>query len=137
MALSPLKPREDRYVEVKSPPLPSRTYMLDLENGEVIDRMIDGKDALRQFIRKAIVTARYRFLIYDGQYGCELDALLGQDISPSLLKSEITRIITEALIYDDRVDKVTDFEVINDHGKLFVSFTVHSVQETIPMEVTI
>ncbi|MNO23237.1 hypothetical protein D3C76_130370 [compost metagenome] len=137
MALSPLQRREERYEEAKPTTLPSRTYALDFETGQVIERIIDGTEAVRQFIRKAIQTARYRYLIYNSQYGCEIESLLGQDISQQLLKSEITRVITEALREDDRVASVDQFQIVRENDKLFVTFTVHTTQGAVRQEVRI
>lgn len=125
MALSPFQPIEERVdaVDEIAAIEPSKTYRLSYESNE-ISGLIDGEEALRQFIVKAITTARFRFLIYDEQYGSELDELIGADVSLELLQMEIPRVITEALIYDDRVADVTDFEVTRDSDKLFVSFRV-------------
>jgi phage baseplate assembly protein W len=122
MALSPLEP-VDIIEEVEAQPEPSKTYRLDLESGE-IGGLVDGDEALRQFIAKAIRTARFRFLIYDDDYGSELEDLIGEDVTPELLESEIPRVITEALIYDDRVAEVADFRIVRDGDKVTVSFTV-------------
>ncbi|SDE96858.1 Protein of unknown function [Fontibacillus panacisegetis] len=137
MALSPLQNREERFVEVKPIPLPSRTYCLDFETGKIVERIIDGKDAVIQFIHKAIISARYRYLIYNSQYGCEIESLLGQDISPQLLKSEITRVITEALLEDDRIHAVEQFQIVRESDKLFVTFTVLTTEGAIEQEVSI
>lgn len=137
MALSPLQSREERFVEVKPAPLPSRTYMLDFESGQIKEKIIDGQEAIRQSIQKAVLTARYRYLIYNSQYGCEIETLLGQDISPQLLHSEITRVITEALKEDDRVRAVEQFQIERDSDKLFVIFTVITAEGAIEQEVSI
>lgn len=137
MALSPLQRREDRYVEVKQVPLPARTYFLDFDTGQVTEKTIDGKEAVTQFIRKVILTARYRYLIYNGQYGCEIESLLGQDISPQLLHSEIKRVITEALREDDRIQAVEQFQIVRESDKLFVTFTVITAEGAIEQEVII
>lgn len=135
MALSPLLPEEDRVVEVENePPAPSKTYRLGKEE---IGGLIDGEEALKQFIVKAMGTARYRFLIYDDQYGSELDDLIGDDFSPELLQAEIPRIIREALVYDDRIEDVVDFEITRDSNKLYVGFRVVTTDGTsITEEVT-
>ncbi|RCX16466.1 uncharacterized protein DUF2634 [Fontibacillus phaseoli] len=137
MALSPLQGQEERFVLVKAVSAPSRTYSLDFGAGEVEGRMIDGIAAMRQFIRKAVETARYRYLIYNSQYGCELESLLGQDISQQLLKSEITRVISEALLEDDRVKAVEQFHIERDSDKLFITFTVLTSEGVIEQEVSI
>lgn len=137
MALSPLRSREERFVEVKPAPLPSRTYMLDFESGQIKEKLIDGQEAIRQSIQKAVLTARYRYLIYNSQYGCEIETLLGQDISPQLLHSEITRVITEAIKEDDRIQAVEQFQIERASDKLFVTFTVITAEGAIEQEVSI
>lgn len=137
MALSPLRSREERFVEVKPAPLPSRTYMLDFESGQIKEKLIDGQEAIRQSIQKAVLTARYRYLIYNSQYGCEIETLLGQDISPQLLHSEITRVITEAIKEDDRIQAVEQFRIERASDKLFVTFTVITAEGAIEQEVSI
>lgn len=126
MALSPLKSATERAVKINKEPRPSKTYSLDFKTGELGGR-IDGIEALWQFIGKAIYTARFRFLIYTSQYGCEIDELIGQDVSPALLQAEIPRVIREALIYDDRILDVRNFVIRREADALYVTFTVDSV----------
>lgn len=126
MALSPLKRPEDRVVIVTPEIQTGRTYEFDFDGGDFTGSVIDGEDAIRQFIRKALVTARFRYLIYDRSFGSELDALIGQDLTEELQRSEIPRIIREALIYDERILDVYEIEISKDTGDdgLFVSFSV-------------
>lgn len=105
---------------------PSKTWRIDFE-GNRIRGMADGEQALRQFIRKAIETTRNRFIIYDDQYGCELDDLIGQNVSTELIETEIPRLIREALIYDDRVSDVTNIEITRTGSDLNITFTVELV----------
>lgn len=122
MALSPLTPIDTQAEATEvTTPAPSKTYRLGTDS---IGGLIDGEEALRQFIRKAIQTARYRFLIYTDQYGSELESLVGEDVSAELLQAEIPRLVREALIYDDRIDDVVDFEISRDSDKVYVAFHV-------------
>lgn len=125
MALSPFTTAAERVNVVEPVVQPSKTYRLDLDSGE-IGGVIDGEDAARQFIRKALVTQRFRNLIYDRTYGSELESLIEQQTTPELREMEVIRTITEALIYDERVADVRDFEITRDDGsdELFVSFFV-------------
>jgi Protein of unknown function (DUF2634) len=131
MALSPLQPATDRVIEVDSTATiqPSKTYRLD-SNASEIGGLIDGEEALRQFIAKAIRTARYRFMIYNGDYGCEIEDIIGANVSQELLNVEIPRFIREALIYDDRIDDVVDFVITRDSDKVYVAFTVVTADGT-------
>jgi hypothetical protein len=136
MALSPLKRPEERAVQVANTPAPTRTYGFNLGTGE-FSGYVDEKEAMKQFVAKAVATARFRYLIYDGQYGCELDDLIGQDVTPELLTIEIPRVIKEALIYDERIVDVGAFSISREGDKLFVEFTVHTIFGEVTGEVTI
>ncbi len=109
--------------------LPSKTYALDFSNG-VIGGFIDDDNALKQFIYKALITARSRFLIYTDDYGSELEDLIGDSITPALFESEIKRIVYEALAYDDRIEDVTDITPVQQGDVLTISFTVVKVDGT-------
>lgn len=124
MGLSPLQPISARINIVNPTPKPSKTYGFDFDSGEFTNGMIDGEDAICQFVRKAISTARYRFLIYKKSYGCEIESLIGQDLPAALLETEIPRIFSEALEYDDRIADVNDFVIDRQGDQLYVEFTV-------------
>lgn len=137
MALSPLpvEPDDPGVIDTDDEQ-PLKTYALDIEAG-TLGGYVDGTEAIRQFIYKAIRTARFRFPIYDDDYGSEVDALIGQDVSLSLLETEIPRVIEEAIIYDDRIDSVHDFELTREGDRLYVSFYVDIADDVISLEVTI
>jgi phage baseplate assembly protein W len=134
MALSPNG--GTRAVKITQNIKPSKTYSFDFDTGEV-GGIIDGIDAIRQFVRKALATPRFRHLIYNSEYGSELETLIGSDVTAQLLQAEIPRIIREALIYDDRVKDVTDVTITRDRDRLYISFTVSTIEGVITEEVTV
>lgn len=104
---------------------PSLSYKMKLEK-ERIERNVDGIEAVKQMIYKTLMTDRYRFEIYNWNYGIELDDLLGKP--KEFVKAELPRRIEDALIIDDRVDEVTDFEFTDvDKTTLAVKFTVKTI----------
>lgn len=122
MAIIPgsLEEVENDVIEAELTEQPSLTYRIV---GDRIIGRVDGEEAIQQFIAKALRTALNRFLIYDDQYGCDLESLIGASVTRELLEEEIPRVITEALIYDDRISDVVDFGITNEGDKVFVSFT--------------
>lgn len=134
MALSPLQPRKETVVAPQIQT--SKTYKLDFDSGK-LGGIINGKEAVRQFIHKTVTTARFRFPIYTDEYGCELENLIGLDIPIELLNSEIPRVIREALIYDERIKEVNNFDIRRDYDKLYVSFSVTTVEGVINEEVAV
>lgn len=116
---------------------PSRTYAVNWQAGRV-SGFVDGTDALKQAIYKILQTERFAHLIYSWNYGFEANRLIGQ--SAAYLKSEIQRLVTEALLADDRITAVENFKVsITGKRQAAVEFTVVSVfgEMEIETEVTI
>jgi phage baseplate assembly protein W len=138
MALSPLDtidPITDETTEITAD-MPTKTYAMDFTAGD-IGGEVTGLDAIKQYIVKAIKTARFRFSIYDTDYGSEIEDLIGQDVTVALLETEIPRVIEEAIIYDDRILSVYDFTLTREGDRLYVSFYVETAESNIPMEVVI
>jgi phage baseplate assembly protein W len=130
MALSPYANKNtiDRIKQVSKNSAPSLTYEYDFDTQEFTGQLIDKAEALKQFVRKALSTARFRHLIYSSNYGCEVEDLMGEDVSAAFLDSEIPRLITEALIYDERIKSVFGFGVAKDQSsdKVFASFKIEA-----------
>ncbi|MDO7787118.1 DUF2634 domain-containing protein [Desulforamulus aquiferis] len=104
---------------------PSKTYALDFKTGEIKGK-VDGRDAIKQFILKAIKTARYRHLIYSSNYGCEIEELIGRGFTGPFMEAEIMRVTTEAIIYDERITRVYDFKVSATGDQVEVMFSVET-----------
>src|SRR5690625_336636 len=89
---------------------PTFTYGIDFENNRIV-KNIDGLEAMEQAIYLILNTERYRYLIYDWNYGVELSDLFGKD--KAYIYSELKRRIKEALMTDNRITDVTNFEFEN------------------------
>ena len=66
-----------------------------LENGDF--KLIEGNEAIKVWVYKALLTPRYNYSIYSWDYGSELMDLIGKAYTPQLTKSEAKRYIEEAL----------------------------------------
>lgn len=86
---------------------PSRTYRLDFENKRIIGK-VDDAEAVLQFIKKVMNTDKYAYAIYDWYYGNELFTLIGKP--HAYAKTECPRIIEEALLVDDRILSIENFQ---------------------------
>lgn len=104
---------------------PNKSHRMDIDKNR-INGMCDGHDAVKQSIYKILNTERYQHLIYSWNYGVELSDLIGQPVS--YVCSEVQRRITEALLQDDRIKSVTDFEFdINKKHEVVCTFVVHTI----------
>lgn len=115
---------------------PSKTYRINFETGR-ISGMVDEKEALKQFIKKALLTNRSHYRIYSDDYGCEIEQLIGRNVTDSFLQAEIPRMVREALVYDDRINEVTNVTVERQGDAIFISATVDSIYGEVEQEVII
>ena len=88
--------------------IPSKTYYIN-RNTNRISGYIDDKDAIIQAIYLILSTERYESVIYNWYYGTEFDSLVGKN--KDFVKSELKRRIAEAILEDDRILDVTDFDI--------------------------
>lgn len=106
---------------------PTKTYFLDLDNGRIIGN-IDGLEAVKQAIRKAIITSRYKNLIYDSDYGSEVkDMVYDKESTPELIETALPELIKDALSLDTRILNVSDFEFKFENDKAYISFVVDTI----------
>ena len=104
--------------------LPSKDYALNTSEMR-INGSVEDLDAVKQAVYFILNTERYHYLIYSWDYGVELQDLMGQPMSYVI--PEVERRITEALIQDERIESVTDFEFEKEKETLKVSFKIASI----------
>jgi hypothetical protein len=96
----------------------------DVSGMDRISGYIDDIDAVIQTIYLILSIERYEFIIYSWDYGVELVDLFGKPM-PYVI-SELPRRIKEALIQDDRILDVVDFEFERNGKRLHTTFNVIS-----------
>ena len=89
----------------------------------------DKLRAMEQAIYKIINTERYQYIIYSWNYGIELQDLFGQPIP--YVYAELQRRIEEALLNDDRITKVYNFDFSHEGGDVMVEFDVDTIYGTL------
>jgi len=100
---------------------PSRTYKINFETGR-IDGMIDEIDAVKQAVQKVLQTERFEHLIYSGGFGSELSTVIGSD--RATFPSDVKKAIRAALIRDDRIRDLQEWNFEYDGDTATVTFTV-------------
>ncbi len=115
---------EADMIDIEVETEPGRTYALDIENGR-IRGIADELEAVRQAVYCILNTERYETLIYSWDYGVELKELAGEQ--KEYAYPEIKRCITEALLQDDRITAVDDFEFEGSLKAVHVKFKVYTI----------
>lgn len=123
--------------------LPSKTYAMTLDTERAVGRYSDGTEvvyhgrimgytdgqaAVRQAIRKALITPRFKCLIYDSQYGSEIEeAVTADDATREYVRSVIPGFVEDCLKPDTRILGVTDFEFEFSDDGAYISFDADTV----------
>jgi hypothetical protein len=117
---------------------PSRTYRLDFERGRIFAAgSADGLEAVNQFIKKTLLTPRFRCLIYDNQYGSEIkQTIIAGDATRQFIETELPRLVRDALLADTRILDVYGFSISFDSENADIRFTAVTIfGETVIEEV--
>lgn len=103
---------------------PTKTYRMNLQTNR-IRGYVDGQEAMKQVIYKILQTERYQYIMYSWNYGIETLDLYGEPVS--YVCPELERRISEALLWDERIQSVDNFEFnISKKGVVHVTFTAHT-----------
>lgn len=111
---------------------PTKTYMMHIEHNSIIG-ICDEIEAMIQTVYKILNTERYENIIYSWNYGIELRDLFGKSID--YVCSELSIRIEEALLQDDRIISVSNFEYdTSTKGTVKLTFVVHTIYGNIESE---
>lgn len=108
---------EDFTIEEQS----NKTYKLNIEDNTIVGTC-DDLEAIKQTIYCILNTERFDCLIYSWNYGIEIKELLGEQ--STYVIPELERLIKEALMQDDRIDNVIDFDFVQEKNNIKAKFKV-------------
>ena len=111
----------------------SNTYKMQVDADRVKGNVRTNLEAVQQAIYKALNTERRAFAIYSWNYGIELKDLFGKPVPYCM--AEIPRRIEEALLVDDRIESVEDFELShNGAGEILCKFKAVTIYGDLILE---
>lgn len=107
-------------------------YAFDYENNRLLLRdgqtyLVEGNEALRIWIVKALVTERFRYTAYDTDYGSEIDTLIGGQMNSDIAMSELKRFIIEALMVNPYIVELSNFQFTQSGSGVTVEFDCTTV----------
>lgn len=122
-------------VELSVMEQPTNTFLIDW-NSKQIAGMDDGLEAMRQAVDIILQNERFRWQIYDSNFGTELEDLPGEEYA--YITSELPRRVEEAFSVDSRIISVDNWNFQDKgDGVLAVSFEVVTVFGMINKEVAL
>lgn len=133
MGLFPFINSEKVLDSVKNDDLPlyrevAWDYEIDepiIENGDF--KIVEGKEAIKVWVYKALLTSRYVYSIYSWDYGSEIIELIGKRYTNALTKEECKRYIREALLINPYIKEVTITDIDLIDPKLTVNIKIDTI----------
>lgn len=119
-----------------------KAFLFDFETGDFIYKngapiAVEGKEALREWIKKCIRTIKYRAAVHkDLEYGLNIDDLIGSELPTDFLKAEIEREVTDALLKNTYITSIENFTFDIDGSRLIANLTVNSIYDDEVIEVS-
>lgn len=115
--------------------LPTDTFIIDWSTNQIAGAGT-GLAAMRQAVEIILNVERFRWQIYDSNFGSELQDLIGDELD--YIQSELPRRIEDAFSVDSRILSVDNYVFNADgRGNLTVRFDVQTAYGTISEEVTV
>lgn len=114
--------------------VPSNTHKIVYDKDRV-SGYTDELAAVRQAVYLILNTERYAYPIYTWDYGVEFYDLIGMD--SQLAVPEIKRRISEALLQDDRINSISDWEFNINKKKVSVTFVVNTIFGNLENEIEV
>lgn len=111
-----------------------KEYAYDFENNELLldaegnTYLVEGNEALRIWIFKALFTERCHYTAYSFAFGSEIqEQVIGQSMNEEIVKLELERFIIEALMVNPYIERLENFNFEGASTEMMVSFDCTSV----------
>jgi hypothetical protein len=102
----------------------TETFAIHMKEN-IVSGTIDDLAALQQSIYLTLSIEADQYIIYPHTYGLKTIDLIGEQ--PYYIRAILTDRIKDALLRDDRITDVTNFEFENNKNKMHVTFTVSTI----------
>jgi len=132
-----MTPKQELNIDmaaIEKKKIPSLTWKIHEARAEARGT-VDELEAMKQAVSKILRTERYQYVIYDWNYGVELEELYGKNVTYVI--PELKKRIEEALLADDRITGVTDFSFRQEKESVTAEFMVHTIFGEIRAERTV
>lgn len=102
----------------------STIYKMDLDR-TTIHGTAEDIESVKQWIYCTLGTERYKYLAFSWDYGLYTVDLYGKRYD--YVCAELERRIPDALLQDDRIESVDNFEFSKNKGDVLCTFDVHTI----------
>lgn len=112
--------KEDDGQVVKMP----KEYGIDFATGQLTGKIVEGLEAIKVWIWLCMHTERFRHAIYSADYGTSLEQYIGHILSEEYINTDCESEISDALLINEYIESIEDFEAVRNSDSLNISFRV-------------
>lgn len=98
-------------------------------------KIVDGNEAIKTWIYKALRTERYSYLAYSWQYGIELEPFIGKVMSVQERYSELKRVIVECLMVNPYILSINKIDFSKNGVKVVCNIDLTTVYGEVNVDV--
>lgn len=101
-----------------------KEYGIDFTTGQLTGKIVEGIEAIKVWIWLCMHTERFRHAIYSADYGTSLEQYIGHILSEEYINTDCESEITDALLINEYIESIEDFEAVRNSDSLNISFRV-------------
>lgn len=100
-----------------------REWGVDFNSGQLTGELVSGREAIKAWIWKALMTERFRYAIYSWNYGSEVDSYIGRYLTEEYRKTDIRLALEDALLINENITEIQNYKAEVKKDALYLSFT--------------
>lgn len=112
--------QEDDSQVVKMP----KEYGINFQTGQLTGKIVEGIEAIKVWIWLCLHTERFRHAIYSADYGTSFEQYIGHVLSDEYINTDCESEISDALLINEYIESIEDFEAVRNSDSLNISFRV-------------
>lgn len=118
-----------------------KEYAWDFENDCFLydmngnHRIVEGDEAIKIWVYKALSTERFRYLAYSWQYGIELRPFIGKVMGVQQRYSEIKRVIVECLMVNPYIKSIDTIDIQHEGDTVNISIMLTTIYGEVNVDV--
>nr|DAS83987.1 MAG TPA: Protein of unknown function (DUF2634) [Caudoviricetes sp.] len=112
--------KEENSQVVKVP----REYGINFRTGQLTGKIVEGIEAIKVWIWLCLHTERFRHAIYSADFGTSFEQYIGHVLSDEYINTDCESEITDALLINEYIESIEDFEAVRNSDSLDIKFRV-------------
>jgi|GEM_PF-205509 len=98
-------------------------YDVDFGTGQFTGKRVNGREAVKVWIWKCLMTTRFYFPIYSWMYGSELESYIGRALPQEYIDTDVKLALQDALLINPEISEIRNFSGYQKGDVLYISFT--------------